>query len=151
MWLYSSVDELTTDLREPLIGNFNLQGYRVFLCDDDENTLNLLNSSGSTVEKRALRLQVDPYIRSDFSFENGSLFTDFTSAYCFPRISDEEFTGYLFIEESPDQRSLSKDELNKIYKIKDELRTCLDHLHLKLRVQRHKNYLAVSHVDWLTI
>ena len=31
MRLYSSVDELTTDLRETLIGNFNLQGYRVFL------------------------------------------------------------------------------------------------------------------------
>ena len=75
MRLYSSVDELTTDLRETLIGNFNLQGYRVFLCDDDENTLNLLNSSESTAEKRVLRSQVDPYIRSDFSFENGSLFT----------------------------------------------------------------------------
>ncbi len=74
MRLYSSVDELTTDLRETLIGNFNLQGYRVFLCDDDENTLNLLNSSESTAGKRVLRSQVDPYIRSDFSFENGSLF-----------------------------------------------------------------------------
>ncbi len=136
MRLYSSVDELTTDLRETLIGNFNLQGYRVFLCDDDENTLNLLNSSESTAEKRVLRSQVDPYIRSDFSFENESLFTDFTSAYCFPLISDEEFTGYLFIAENPDQHSLGKDELNKIYKFKDELGTYLDHLRLKLRVER---------------
>jgi|GEM_PF-5976818 len=136
MRLYSSVDELTIDLKETLICNFKLQGYRVFLCDDDEDTINLLNSSESTAEKRVLRSQVDPYIRSDFSFENGNLFSDFTSSYGFPLISDEEFTGYLFIAENPDQDSLGKDELDKIYNFKDELGTYLDHLRLKLRVQR---------------
>ena len=136
MRLYSSIEELTSDLNKSLLSTFNLQGYRVFLCDEDENSLNLISSSKSTSDNRVLRSQVDPYIRSDFSFENESLFSDFTSAYCFPLISDEEFTGYLFISVNPDQPSLSKDALNKIYAFKDELGTLLDHLRLKLRLQR---------------